>query len=204
MDDIFPGWDGLAEATPLLVEWVLEPLAKDLPARYRRFEWHAMEYAEWNEVPPTEALVVEGVGSGARPTHLSCLVWIEAPRELRMRRGIERDGEAFRPHWERWARQENAMFRAERTRERADLVVDGSPEITHDPEREFVRRFALRRNGGVVKAEFMDIEPRLQPRFLRQPPLVRENTSRLIESFVRSCGSREPPTEFGTIHLDSV
>ncbi len=59
-----------------------------------------------------------------------------------MRRGVERDGEAFRPHWERWARQEEAMFDAERTKERARLIVDGAPEIPHDPEREFVGRFA--------------------------------------------------------------
>ncbi len=143
MDDIFPGWDGLAEAVPLLAEWILEPLSKGLPARYRRFDWHAMEYAEWNEAPVAEALVVEGVGSGARPTYLSYLVWVEAPKDLRMRRGVERDGEAFRPHWERWARQEEAMFEAERTKERADLFVDGSPETPHDPEREFVGGFAL-------------------------------------------------------------
>lgn len=144
MDDIFPGWDGLAKAVPLLVEWILEPLSKGRPARYRRFDWHAMEYAEWNEIPPPKALIVEGVGCGARAAspYLAFLAWVEAPKELRMKRGVERDGEAFRPHWERWAKQEEAMFRAERTRFRADLIVDGSPEETHDPEREFVGRFA--------------------------------------------------------------
>jgi pantothenate kinase-related protein Tda10 len=38
MDDMYPGWDGLAEAVPLLVAWILEPLAKGLPAKYRRFD----------------------------------------------------------------------------------------------------------------------------------------------------------------------
>ena len=51
-----------------------------------------------------------------------------------MRRGIERDGEAFRPHWQRWARQEDALFAADRTRQRADLVVDTTPRTRrYDP-----------------------------------------------------------------------
>ena len=53
-------------------------------------------------------------------------VFVEADRPLRMRRGIDRDGEAYRPHWERWADQEAAVFAADGTRQRADLVVDTS------------------------------------------------------------------------------
>jgi hypothetical protein len=39
-----------------------------------------------------------------------------------MRRGIDRDGEAFAPYWEAWARSEAEVFARERTRDRADLV----------------------------------------------------------------------------------
>jgi uridine kinase len=128
LDDIYPGWDGLADAVPRLLEWVLEPLAAGLPARYRRFDWPADEYAEWHDVGAGGVLVVEGVTCGARACtpYLSLLVWVDAPRDLRFRRGIERDGEAYRPYWERWARQEDVHFAAEDTRRRADVVVDGS------------------------------------------------------------------------------
>ena len=43
-----------------------------------------------------------------------------------MARGIARDGDAFAPHWEQWAQDEAALFARERTRERADLVVDAT------------------------------------------------------------------------------
>jgi hypothetical protein len=36
---------------------------------------------------------------------------------------LARDGEVFAPHWQRWADQEDALFTADRTQERADLVV---------------------------------------------------------------------------------
>ena len=37
---------------------------------------------------------------------------VKAPDELRYRRAIDRDGEMYRPHWERWAAQEEALFAA--------------------------------------------------------------------------------------------
>lgn len=126
MDDLYPGWDGLAQAVPHLHDQVLAPLARGQRAAYRRFDWDRGEYAEEHEVPPVPVLVVEGVGAGAMPagSHVAVLIWVEADRAVRFSRGMARDGEAYRPHWERWARQEDALFAADRTRERADLVID--------------------------------------------------------------------------------
>lgn len=140
MDDLFPGWDGLAEAPGKLVEWVLAPLAAGRQAVYRRYDWEADAYAERVAVPESDVLIVEGCASGATAAgpYLSLLIWIDAPHDVRMARGIARDGEMFTPHWERWARQENAMFTAERTRERADLLIDGNPDAPHDSETEVV------------------------------------------------------------------
>ena len=127
MDDLYPGWDGLAAAVPLLSSQVVEPLAEGRDASYRRYDWERGVYAERHEIPCTARwLVVEGVGCGARVIwpRLSALAWLEADRETRMRRGLERDGEAYRPHWERWSRQEGAHFAREATRDHADLVLD--------------------------------------------------------------------------------
>jgi uridine kinase len=125
MDEIFPGWDGLADAVPLLVEQVLEPLAAGRRAVYRLWDWDAGQWAGSRAVDPAPVLVVEGCGSsvGAAGTYAAVRVWVEAPRGERMRRGIARDGEAFRPHWERWAAQEQELFAADDTREHADVVV---------------------------------------------------------------------------------
>ena len=136
MDDLYPGWDGLADAVPRVVEWVATPLLRGDRARYRRFDWVRHEYAEWHEVPAAPVVVVEGVASAARPmgTVLTVTVWVEAPDAVRMARGIARDGEAYRPHWERWARQEREHFAVDGTRDRADVVVwtgptPGSPAV---------------------------------------------------------------------------
>ena len=129
MDDIYPGWDGLAEAVPLLTTQVLEPLTSGQPAAYRRWDWVRHRWSSrLVKVPPSLMLVLEGVGSSVRPAgdYAAVCVWVEADREVRFARGIARDGETYRPHWERWARQEDALFAADRTRDRADVVLDTS------------------------------------------------------------------------------
>ncbi len=47
-----------------------------------------------------------------------------------MRRALERDGEMFRPHWDRWARQESALFGPDRTRRAAHVTVSTSSAHT--------------------------------------------------------------------------
>jgi uridine kinase len=140
MDDLYPGWDGLSAAVPILREWILEPLARGAKARYQRYDWSRDAYGEWVDAPPSDTLVVEGCGCGSRlaAPYLSMLLWVEAPRAVRFGRGIERDGETFRPHWERWALQEDALFAAEGTRQRADYRIDGAPSAPHDPGMEVV------------------------------------------------------------------
>jgi hypothetical protein len=135
MDDLYPGWDGLADAVPQLYGRIVAPLVAGRAARYQRYDWDRGVYAEEHDLGRPPLLVVEGVASGARvvAAHAVLLVWVEAPRAERFRRGIERDGEAYRPHWERWAKQEDAHFAAERTRERADLWVNGAPSTPHAP-----------------------------------------------------------------------
>ncbi|HEX3004852.1 MAG TPA: hypothetical protein VHO27_11625 [Angustibacter sp.] len=125
MDDLYPGWDGLADAVPRAVEWVAEPLLRGDAARYRRFDWERHVYAEWHTVPDAPVVILEGVASAARPMSaaLTVAVWVDAAEPVRMARGIARDGEAYRPHWERWAKQERAHFERDATRARADVAV---------------------------------------------------------------------------------
>ena len=126
MDDLYDGWDGL----PRLDEQVaglLAPLAEGRPGTYRRYDWHAGRYAETVLVDPVPLLVLEGVGAGSR-THralTSALAWVSGGTpELRLARGIARDGEQMRPQWEQWRLDEDDLHSRLGTRDHADVVVD--------------------------------------------------------------------------------
>ena len=88
-------------------------------------------------MPPRAAALVEGCGAGAWPG-FAYVVGPDLGRcarpTVRYERAIARDGETYRPNWERWAASERALFRADRTRERADLVVDTRGQVP-DPSR---------------------------------------------------------------------
>ncbi|GII64460.1 adenylate kinase [Sphaerisporangium krabiense] len=128
MEDFYPGWEGLRAGAERLVEWVLRPLAAGESPRWRCYDWTLGSYAGWRALPPSEVVVVEGAGAGslAAGPYLSALIWLDAPPPVRRRRALGRpeDGEAYRPHWERWARQEAEYFTADRVPERADVTLD--------------------------------------------------------------------------------
>lgn len=126
LDDVYPGWDGLAAAVEVVATDVLAPLRAGREAGFTRWDWTAGAPGGRVRVPLAPVVVLEGVGSGAAgPVDL--LVWLEAGSVVRRRRGLDRDGETFRPHWERWAAQEDVLFTAHPVAERADLVL-GSDE----------------------------------------------------------------------------
>jgi uridine kinase len=127
MDDVYDGWGGLRHAGPLLLREVVGPLARGTAGHYHRYDWLSDRYAEAHEVPPVDVLVVEGVGSAhlGYADRVSVLVWVEAPDDVRLRRGLARDGEELRERWLRWMAEEAALHADERTRDRADVLVDG-------------------------------------------------------------------------------
>lgn len=129
MDNVFAGWTGMRAGMRTIADDVVAPLARGGTGRYRRFDWHAMAFAEEHLVEPCDVLIVEGVGSGGTldgyATAVTCLVWVDTPPAVRLERGLARDGEHMREHWLAFSAEEDAMFDRERTRDRADVVVDG-------------------------------------------------------------------------------
>jgi len=128
MDDLTPGWDGLETAVDVLLQNVLLPLSVATPVRYRRWDWTNDRWSDdETELGVPEVLIIEGVGACARAVAHFAVVsfWVEAPDDARYERAIDRDGDSYRDHWERWAAQEEVHYAREGTRERCTHVVDG-------------------------------------------------------------------------------
>lgn len=125
LDDLFPGWDGLAAGVDLVTEQVLLPLARGGRAGYRRWDWMRSRPGRAVDVGPGRHLVVEGCGALVPPAgdHAAVRVWVEAPDAVRRRRALARDGDVYAPHWERWAAQEDAVYAAATPWRHAHLVL---------------------------------------------------------------------------------
>ncbi|MEE1622327.1 chorismate-binding protein [Zafaria sp. Z1313] len=125
LEDLYPGWDGLEAGIARYVSTVLDPLSWGEDARWTAWDWVAGADGERRTTPATPVVVVEGVGAAAaaaRPL-LDAVVWVDADDDARRARALARDGEAYAPHWERWAAQERAWLAADPVREAADVVV---------------------------------------------------------------------------------
>lgn len=123
LDDIYPGWDGLQAASEHVARFVLSP-----EPRWRRWDWHASEPAEWRLLDPARPIVVEGCGAlSHRNRALADLgVWVDHADAERLERAMARDGVAYELYWERWAAQEAAFIARERPALLADLLVMGA------------------------------------------------------------------------------
>lgn len=131
LDDLYEGWSGLAGVWERVEAQLLGPLGRGEPGRWRRYDWAAGRFAEWHDLPVPDVLVLEGCGSAPRAVdgRAALLLYVEAPLRVCLRRGLDRDGEAMRSEWVRWQVVEAAQFAAERTRERSDVVVDGTAAL---------------------------------------------------------------------------
>ena len=131
MDDLYAGWT-MTGAFARLAAAVLRPLAESRPGAYLRYDWRAGRFAATpTAVPVPAVLVVEGCGSCPRDIDpwATLRIWIEAPAQVRLARGVARDGAALEAHWLRWQRTEALAFHVQGTRERADVVLDGTAPL---------------------------------------------------------------------------
>ena len=126
LDDLYEGWSGLATIATRIEHELLPALAAGRPGSIRRWDWAAGRLGSELAVPVVDALILEGVGSYARAydEHISLLVWVEAPDDLRKKHALDRDGGVFEPYWDQWAADEERVHAREGTRERADVVME--------------------------------------------------------------------------------
>lgn len=120
LDDMYPGWYGLAAASAMVVDEVLGA------HHYRRWNWPEHRPAGRVDVDPEADLVIEGCGaltveSAPLASHR---IWLDLPAAERRRRALSRpDGEGYRPWWEVWAVQEAEHWARNHPWELADEVI---------------------------------------------------------------------------------
>jgi uridine kinase len=108
---------------------VLKPLSSNEPGRYQRYDWNTDQLAEWHDVPTGGTLIVEGVSSMCEELgeYWDLAIWVSAPYETRLTRGVQRDGEAMRSQWaDVWMPEEQEYFDSQRPDRKANVIVDGT------------------------------------------------------------------------------
>lgn len=123
----------------LLADGVLRPLREGRALAYRPPQWDVRGREGVIEVPAgLDLVVIEGTGASHREHAglVDATVWVQADFAEAERRGIARDvadgvnggPEEARAFWHAWMAEELRFFERQRTWERADVVVHGTPD----------------------------------------------------------------------------
>ncbi len=121
-------WNGESFDIARLRREVVEPLTRASPALFSSYDWAAGEQRGLRVVEPTGVIVIEGVCALHRSLRLAYAVrvWVEAPYEVRLARGLTRDGEAARGTWVGvWMPSEDRYVTEDDPVSCAHIVVDG-------------------------------------------------------------------------------
>ncbi len=166
LEDLYHGWDGLQGAQNLLPE-LLTTLRQGLPATWNVWDWATDSVGEPTVLHPAQVIIVEGVGAAHRQAReLSDFsIWLEAPAAVRKQRALQRDGETFAPHWERWAAQEDFYLARDAVASQVHAVLNA--DGAHAP---FEQLMGLR---AYLPATLRELLPGFSPAS-EAPPLVGE------------------------------
>ena len=119
-----------------LLQQVLDPAVRGEATSYQRFDWVTQRLADWIDVPEDVHLIVEGVTTLRRELRslFTLRIWVEAPRSVRLARGIARDGASEGWKWEDvWIPAEDHYRVTHRPDQDVDMVVDGTTRASGDP-----------------------------------------------------------------------
>ena len=125
-------WDGEAFAIERLLQEVVTPLSRGAVARFSSYDWAARTQRGVRTVEPAGVVVVEGVCALHRTLRntYAVRVWVEAPYDLRLERGVARDGESARTTWvDGWMPSEDRYVERDDPVSSAHVVVDGSAGV---------------------------------------------------------------------------
>ena len=99
-------------------------------ARYRARDWVGDYFGDglgdWKEVPKSDYVIIEGVSSSRLEfsKYFNLSIWVEAPAELCIQRGLDRDGAELIDYWKSFKTMEDYFFLKDKTKSRVDYIVD--------------------------------------------------------------------------------
>lgn len=106
---------------------VIDPIICGKEAKYQRYDWVLDDLSEWHTVKPKGLIIFEGVYSISNELYskYDIKIFVECNRKLRLKRGLERDGENAQDFWNEWMSGEDKYLHEQKPKHRADFIILG-------------------------------------------------------------------------------
>ena len=107
LDDVYPGWNGLAAGRNHVIESVLVPLSQGQSGGYVSWDWADHQPGKRVSVEPASMVIVEGCGISTPDSRAlaDTVVWVDCPDPVRAKRLRSRDGKRFDDYVAEWDAQ---------------------------------------------------------------------------------------------------
>ena len=122
-------WDGAGFDLNRLRTDVLDPLLNGESVAFDEWDWATKQPRPGRTLRPEGVVVVEGVCALHQMFRddMTVRIWVDAPYDVRLARGIARDGEASRATWvDVWMPNEEAYVRRDEPISCAHMIIDGT------------------------------------------------------------------------------
>jgi uridine kinase len=126
MDDLYNGWDfALDENLTKTLVWLARSHKDEKPLKYSSFNWVLGSFDADKEIPSSQLLILEGVGSSQRSVEelITTSIWLDLDPQIGYQRVLDRDGENIANSMTLWLATQEQHFRVEDTKERCEFVL---------------------------------------------------------------------------------
>ena len=106
----------------------LKKIRRDEQVSYQIYDWHRDELTDTVTIPDDAVIIIEGGYTSQEKFSeiYDYKIWVEASRDERLERVLNRDGEHMRAYWENdWLLVAQRYEQEQKPSQRADLVLDG-------------------------------------------------------------------------------
>jgi uridine kinase len=97
--------------------------------KYQKYNWKTGKLDDWEYISKSSSIIVEGVYSSRKELskYYNMTIWIECSPEVRLSRGIERDGKEMKEYWLNvWMKQENEYYKNKNPKLFSDIIINTS------------------------------------------------------------------------------
>jgi uridine kinase len=126
MDSLYNGWDSPFDHH--LRDSLLQAITAHKSGQgisLPRFDWQSNKFVSGENLPPSQLLILEGVGSSQRAVRpsLAATIWIDIDPKSGLERVLQRDGEAISEQMQQWLVIQEQHFRDEDSKNAADFEL---------------------------------------------------------------------------------
>ncbi len=111
-----------------LIANVINPLLSNKKSIYQIYNWNTDSLDNKVEIEPNNILIIEGCYSLIIQLreYYNLKIFVETDRDVRLKRGLIRDGEAALEFWNNWMQGEDKYFNDQHVKDIADFVFNGN------------------------------------------------------------------------------